>query len=99
MVDYLMKLYNGDGTVVEWFYEGDHDFYRILKVPRGSFIQKAGLRAGDIISLVDGKPIDGWGLLEKAAKKQNLFKVTFKRGSRNLSFQVNLVGGPAEYGD
>ena len=63
---------------------------RIGKVLVGSPAQKAGLKAGDLITGVDGRPVATWfDLVEDVSTKPGQrIRITVKRGTRTLEFSV-----------
>ena len=72
----------------------DHDAVKITDVKEGSQAAKAGLKVGDVITIVDGKSINGTDELLKAVK-QGKEKSTLNLGvERNGKFQTITVKLP-----
>jgi membrane-associated protease RseP (regulator of RpoE activity) len=66
---------------------------RLDRVAAGSVFAKAGLRAGDVIVAVDGKPVrslDDAADLYVAASAARAFAVQLQRAGKPLSLQVNI---------
>ncbi|MCC6848353.1 MAG: RIP metalloprotease RseP [Deltaproteobacteria bacterium] len=63
------------------------DTAKIGGVMEGMAAQKAGLRRGDLVTAVDGKPIAGWDALSQAVRAS---------GGKPLSLEVRREDGTAE---
>jgi S1-C subfamily serine protease len=65
----------------------------ILRVPTGSNAATAGLRRGDVITAVDGKPIkddSALALLLRDRQPGDKLTLTIKRSGQNIQAQVAL---------
>jgi hypothetical protein len=86
------------GVNVEDFQQGKYDVFRIKEVLPGSAAEKAGLRVGDVVSRIAGKPFktldDYFDATGKAAETPT-YAVDFTRDSKPMTVTVERVFRPA----
>jgi S1-C subfamily serine protease len=72
---------------------------RVAEVRGGTPAQKAHLRAGDIVTAVDGTTIDSAEALTRAIdshKPGDTVTVTIRRSGKNVTAQVKLASRPSQ---